>query len=251
METVNNNDESLIFGRNAVLELLRSDRAVDKVFVKKADRSDKISEIIRLASKRKVAISYVDPIKLDKMSSGANHQGVVASVPMKEYATVDDILEFAEQRGEKPFIVIADGILDPHNLGAMIRAAECCGVHGVIIPKHRAAGLTGVAVKSSAGAIEHVLIAKVTNLASTVEMLKDRGLWIYAVEIGGEPYYDCDMDRAAAFILGGEDEGVSRLLREKSDYIVSIPMYGKINSLNVSAAAAVVMSECAHQRNKK
>jgi 23S rRNA (guanosine2251-2'-O)-methyltransferase len=165
----------------------------------------------------------------------------------KEYCSVDDILKIAEERGEKPFIVIADGITDPHNLGALIRCAEGVGAHGLVIPKRRAVGLTPVVTRSSCGAIEHLAIAKVTNLAATVDLLREKGVWVFAAEAGGDAYYNTDFKCACAIVLGSEGEGVSRLLKEKSDYITSIPMYGHVNSFNVSTAAAVILAEISKQ----
>ena len=185
------------------------------------------------------------------MTGGANHQGIVAMAAQKEYCSVEDILAIAEERGEKPFIVISDGITDPHNLGALIRCAEGAGAHGIIIPKRRSVGLTAAVTKSSAGAIEHMAIAKVTNIAATVELLKKKGVWVFAAEAGGSAYYETDFNCAVAVVLGSEGDGVSSIVKEKSDYIVSIPMYGKVNSLNVSTAAAVILSEVARQQKAK
>ena len=189
--------------------------------------------------------------KLDKMSGFAVHQGVIAMAAEKEYCTIDDILAIAAERGEKPFIVIADGITDPHNLGALIRCAEGVGAHGLIIPKRRAVGLTSAVAKASCGAIEHLAIAKVTNIASTVEELKKQGIWIFSAEAGGQAYYDTDFKCPCALIMGSEGEGVSRLLKERSDFIVSIPMYGKVNSFNVSTAASVILAEISRQHRMK
>ncbi len=249
-----NNDAisgSYVIGRNAVSELLKSGRDIDKIYIKKGERTGSITVIAAEAIKRGITIVEVEGTKLDKMSGGQPHQGVCASAATKDYSTVDDILEVAKERGEKPFIVIADGIEDPQNLGALIRAAECAGAHGLIIPKRRAVGLTETVGRASAGAIEHLAVAKVTNLAQTVDELKEKGLWIFAAEAGGTAHYDTDMNCPAAIILGSEGFGVSRLLKDKSDFTVSIPMYGKINSLNVSSAGAVILSEAARQRNAK
>ncbi len=246
-ETVNCG--SYVVGRNAVFELLKSGRDVDKIYIKKGERTGSITVIAAEAIKRGIAVIEVENSKLDHMSAGAVHQGVVASAAIKAYSSVQDMLELAVAKGEKPLIIIADGIEDPQNLGALIRVADCAGAHGVIIPKRRAVGLNETVGKASAGAVEHVPVAKVTNLAQTVDELKEKGLWIFSAEADGKPYYQTDMSCAAAIILGSEGFGVSRLLKEKSDFIVSIPMFGKINSLNVSAAAAVVLCEAAKQRN--
>ena len=239
--------EGLVIGRNAVRELLRSGRAVDKIFVQKGEREGSIVVLVAEAVARHIPMVEVEKAKLDKMTSFATHQGIVAMAAEKEYCEVEDILRIAEERGERPFIVIADGITDPHNLGALIRCAEGVGAHGLIIPKRRAVGLTPVVTRSSCGAIEHLAIAKVTNLASTIDSLKQKGIWIFAAEAGGAAYYDTDLKCPCAIVLGSEGEGVSRLIKEKSDYIVSIPMYGHVNSFNVSTAAAVILAEVAKQ----
>ena len=239
--------EGLIVGRNAVRELLRSGRTVDKILVQRGEREGSIVVLVAEAIERKIPVIETDKAKLDKMSNFAAHQGVIAMAAEKEYCSVEDILAIAEERGEKPFIVIADGITDPHNLGAIIRCAEGVGAHGLIIPKRRAVGLTPVVSKSSCGAIEHLAVAKVTNLAATVDELKRRGVWIFAAEAGGAAYYDTDFKCPCAIIMGSEGEGVSHLLKEKADYITSIPMYGKVNSFNVSTAAAVILAEVSKQ----
>ena len=239
--------ESVIVGRNAVRELLKTDRAVDKLFVQRGEREGSIVVIVAEAVEKKIPIVEVDKARLDKMSGGAHHQGVLAMAAEKEYSTVDDILEIARERGEKPLIVISDGISDPHNLGALIRCAEGVGAHGIIIPKRRAVGLTAVVAKASAGAIEHMAIAKVSNIASCIEDLKERGIWVFSAEAGGEAYYDIDFKCPCALVFGSEGDGVSKLVKDKSDYIVSIPMYGKVNSFNVSTAAAIILAEAAKQ----
>lgn len=238
-------------GRNAVRELLRSGRAIDKIYVKNGSREGSVVVIVAEAIGRGIPIVEVDQNKLDRIACGGNHQGVVAMAAGKEYSTVEDILEIAAARGEKPLIVVSDGIEDPHNLGALIRCAECAGAHGIIIPKRRAVGVTPVVVKCSAGAIEHMAIARVTNLATTLKDLKDAGIWIFAAEAGGEAYYDVDFDVPAAIVFGSEGNGVSRLVKERSDFNVSIPMYGLVNSLNVSTAASVVLCHAARVRHGK
>lgn len=243
--------ENVIFGRNSVIELLKrpdAGKMIDKLYIKSGVREGSLKLIEAKAMEAKITLVDARPQKLDELTGGKAHQGVAAICAEKEYSTLDDILAIAEQRNEKPFVIIADGIEDPHNLGAVIRTAECAGVHGIIIPKRRSSGLTAVVAKSSAGAIEHMAIAKVPNLAAAVDELKEKGLWIYAAESGGTPYYKCDMNSPMVLILGGEDSGVSRLLMDKSDYRVSIPLHGQINSLNVSAAAAVLLNEAAIQR---
>ena len=238
-----------VIGRNAVSELLKSGRAVDKIYIKKGERTGSITVIASEAIRRSIPIVEVEGHKLDSMAGGQNHQGVIASAALKDYVGIDELLDNAKSKGEKPLIIIADGVEDPQNLGALLRVAECCGAHGVIIPKRRAVGLTEAVGRASAGAVEYVPVAKVTNLASAIDELKEKGLWIFAAEAGGTPHYQTDMTCSAGIILGSEGFGVSRLLKDKSDFIISIPMYGKINSLNVASAAAVILSEAAKQRN--
>ncbi len=242
-------DECVISGRNAVKELFASGRDIEKIYVQTGDREGSVNLLIGMAAERKIRIVDADKRKLDELSRGGRHQGIVAIAAERNYSTVEEILDYAAQRGEKPFVVILDGVEDPHNLGAVIRSAECCGVHGVIIPKRRAVGLTGTAVKASAGAAEHMRVAKVTNIAMTIDELKERGLWIFAADMGGDSYYNTDMTCAAAVVLGSEGFGISRLVKEKCDITVSIPLYGNVNSMNVSCAAAVILAEVARQRN--
>ena len=239
--------EGLIIGRNAVRELLRSGRTIDKLLVQKGEREGSIVVLVAEAVERHIPVIETDKAKLDKLTNYSVHQGVVAMAAEKEYCTVEDILAIAEERGEKPFIVIADGITDPHNLGAVIRCAEGVGAHGLIIPKRRAVGLTPVVSKASCGAIEHLAVAKVTNIAATVDELKEKGIWVFAAEAGGPAYYDTDFKCPCAIVLGSEGDGVSKIVKDRSDYIVSIPMYGKVNSFNVSTAAAVILAEVSKQ----
>lgn len=244
-----NEDSSTVVGRNAVRELLKSERTVEKIYVKKGGSHEgSITVLVAEALSRGIPISEVEQQKLDFLSGGANHQGIIAIASMKEYSSIDDMLALAQERNEKPLIVIADSIEDPHNLGALIRCAECAGAHGIVIPKRRAVGITSTVYKSSAGAIEHMLIAKVSNIATTIEELKKKGLWIFTSEAGGTPYYETDFNCACAVVLGSEGNGVSRLVKERSDYIVSIPMYGKVNSLNVSTAASVILCHVARMQ---
>lgn len=230
-----------VVGRNAVRELLRSGRCVDKLYVKSGNREGSIVVIVAEAVNRKIPVVEVSQEKLDVLAGSDNHQGVVALAAEKQYTDIDSILAIAKERGEKPLVVIADGIEDPQNLGALIRCAECAGAHGIIIPKRRASGLTPIVTKASAGAIEHMAIAKVSNLADTIEKLKEKGLWIFAAEAGGTSYVDVDFNVPSAIVFGSEGFGVSRLIKDRADYTVSIPMYGHVNSLNVSAAAAVIL----------
>lgn len=242
-------DENIISGRNAVRELLASGRDIEKIYIQTGEREGSVNLLIGMASERKINIIEATKTKLSEISGGARHQGIVAIASERDYSTVDEILEYAKERGEAPFLILLDGIEDPHNLGAIIRSAECCGAHGVIIPKRRAVGLTTTVAKSSAGAIEHMRVAKVTNLAQTIDDLKERGVWFYCADMGGDSYYSTDMKGSCGIVLGSEGFGVSRLVKEKCDFVVSIPLYGSVNSMNVSCAAAVIMAEVAKQRN--
>jgi 23S rRNA (guanosine2251-2'-O)-methyltransferase len=239
----------MIIGRNAVRELLSGDRDIDKVFVQKGEREGSINQLIAMLSERKIPIIEVEKVRLDAMTDHSRHQGIVAIASLHNYVSVDEIFAYAESKGEKPFIVILDGVEDPHNLGAIIRSAECSGVHGIIIPKRRAVGITPTVVKASAGATEYMRVAKVTNLASLIDDLKDRGMWIYAADMGGEEYHKTDLTGNVAVVFGSEGFGISRLVKEKCDFTLSIKLYGNVNSMNVSCAAAVIMTEVAKQRN--
>ncbi|HBR32143.1 MAG TPA: 23S rRNA (guanosine(2251)-2'-O)-methyltransferase RlmB [Clostridiales bacterium] len=247
----NGGNDNVFIGRNAVLELLKSGREIDKLYVQKGEREGSITLIVARAAESRIPVVEVDKHRLDKMSAGGVHQGVAAIASETAYVSVEDILAIAAERGEKPFIVICDSINDPHNLGAIIRTAECAGVHGVIIPKRRAVSVNGAAAKASAGAVFHMAVARVSNLSSAMRTLRDNNVWIYALESDGTPYYKSDFDCACAFVLGGENSGVTRLVRDNSDFVISVPMYGKINSLNVSNAGAVVLFEAARQRTQK
>lgn len=240
-----------VIGRNAVRELLRSGRPVDKLLVQNGEREGALIPIVGEAIARGIPVIETERRKLDQLSGFAPHQGVIAMAAEKEYCSVEDILNIARDRGEKALIVIADGICDPYNLGAVIRCAEGCGAHGLILPKRHAAGLSPLVTKASAGAIEHLAIAKVANISAAIETLKKAGVWIYAAEAGGEAYYDLDMSCPVAIVLGSEGAGVSELVRKHSDFTVSIPMYGKVNSFNVSTAAAVLLCEVARQQRAK
>lgn len=242
--------EGLVIGRSAVRELLRSERTVDKLLVHRGDREGSIVMLVAEAVDRGIPVVEVDRSKLDEMAGFVPHQGVIAMVAQKEYCTVEDILALAAERGEKPLIVIADGITDPYNLGALIRCAEGVGAHGLIIPRRRAVGLTALVAKSSAGAMEHLAVAKVSNIAATVKTLKEAGIWCYAAEAGGRPHYETDLTGPCALVFGSEGNGVSRIVRQVCDGVISIPMYGKVNSFNVSTAAAVILCEAARQMHK-
>lgn len=244
-------DANLIYGRNAVMEALKSEREIEKIFLRKGDREGSVRVIAALAKERSIPFVEVLPQKLEEMTGGAAHQGVAALASPVSYVTVDEILAQAQAKGEKPFLVICDDISDPHNLGAIMRSAECCGVNGIILPKRHSAPITSVAVKASAGAVSYLPIAKVSNLATTIDALKEKGVWIYGAEAGGSSVWDTDMRGATALVLGSEGNGISRLVREKCDFIVSIPMYGRINSFNVSCAASILLTEAARQRHKE
>lgn len=242
------NMEDMIFGRGPVKELLKSGHAVDKIIIKSGPYSKSLIPIIDAAKSRGIVISQADLAKLDKLANGENHQGVVALVSAYEYVSVKDILDKARQKGESPFVIICDKITDPHNLGAVIRTANCVGASGVIIPKRESAGMNSVVMKTSAGAAEYTPVAKVTNIASAIDELKKEGLWITAADMDGQSMYDIDFKGSIGIVIGSEGNGISRLVKEKCDFIASIPMCGEINSLNASAAAAVLMYEALRQR---
>ena len=240
--------ENLIIGRNAVAELIRSGAPVDKIYASGVEGS----VIPILAEARAAGITVIETTNeaLDRMAGGERHQGIAAAAAEKAYSTVEDILKIAEDRGEKPLIVVCDGIEDPHNLGAVIRCAECAGAHGIIIPERRACGLTPAVARASAGAIVHMAVAKVPNIASVIETLKKAGVWTFAAEAGGTDFFEADWNLPCAIVMGGEDSGVSRLVRERCDFTVSIPMYGHVNSLNVSTAASVLLCHAARMQRK-
>ena len=242
----------VIEGRNAVIEAMRAGRPIDKVYIAKGDTDATIAHIASKARDLGAVVVEADRRKLDSMSYSHAHQGVIALASVKEYATVDEIFAVAGERGEDPFIVICDEISDPHNLGAIIRTAECAGVHGVIIPKRRSAGITAVVDKTSAGAAEHIAVARVANLTSVLKDLKDRGVWIYGTAADGtSELWNTDMRGPIAVVIGSEGDGMSRLVSENCDFKLSIPMKGRISSLNASVSAAVVMYEVMRQRTAK
>lgn len=242
---------NLIEGRNPVLEALKSDREIEKIFVQKGALEGSIRQIIAIAREKKILIKEVDKAKLDSLSSTRNHQGVIASAALYKYYEVDDILKAARDKGEDPFIVILDEITDNNNLGSILRTADAAGVHGIIIPKRRAVGLTPAVAKISSGAIEYVPVAKVTNLSQTIEYLKEEGLWIAGADMGGETYYSKDMTGPVALVIGSEGEGLGRLVKENCDFLVSIPMKGRISSLNAAVSAAIILFEIQKQRAAK
>lgn len=239
-----------IFGRNNVIEAIKSDRCIDKLFVVEGG-SGSVGKIISLASEKRIPIIRMNMNKIESKFPGQNHQGVVASVAVREYSSVEDILDIAKQRGELPFIIIADEIVDPHNLGAIIRSAECFGAHGVIISKRRAVGLTASVEKASGGALNYMPVARVTNLPSTIDELKSQNVWVYCCDMDGKnTYYDQNYDGGVALVVGSEGSGVSPLVKKKCDFVVNIPMYGNVPCLNASVAASVVMQEIAKNRSK-
>ena len=240
----------LIEGRNAVIEALRANRAIDKIYLAKGDVDKTLGHIASKARAAGIVVVECDRRKLDFMSVTKAHQGVIALCAVREYCTVEDILALAAERNEKPFVIVCDEISDPHNLGAIIRSAECAGAHGVIIPKRRSAGLTAIVDKASAGAAEHMLIARVPNLPAALDTLKSRGLWIYGTAADGESgLRSTDFTGATALVIGSEGDGMGRLVRESCDFTVSLPMKGALSSLNASAAASIVMYEVLRQRS--
>ena len=241
--------EGLFIGRNAVMELLKSERSVDRIYMRGDSSEPALKNISKRAAEKGIPVVETDPRRLDKLAEGGMHQGVIAVAAETDYLSVEELFERTVNSGEKPFYLICDGINDPHNLGALIRSANCAGVNGVIIPKRRAVGVNGTVARSSAGAVFAMPIARVANLTNAVRFLKENGVWIWSVEAGGKPYYEQDFKGSCALILGSEGEGVSELLKKESDFIAGIPMYGTVNSLNVSNAGAIVMFEAAKQRN--
>lgn len=241
--------EDIIEGRNAVTAAIKSGRQIDKIYIKKGDNKGSILPIIAKAKERGIQVVEVDQKKLDSMSETGVHQGVIARIPPYEYKTVDDILNIAKEKGEPPFIVILDHLEDPHNLGSIIRTANCAGVHGVIISKHDGVTLTAAAVKASAGAASFTPVARVSNIAQTIDRLKEEGIWVTGADASGDrSIYEADLKGAVALVVGGEDKGISRLTAQKCDFLVGIPMKGDVNSLNASVAAAIMIYETMKQR---
>ena len=239
----------LIAGRNAIAEALRAGRAIDSLYVQRGERGGALQALVKKAKEAGAAIKEADPKKLDYLCGGANHQGVVAVAAVKEYATVEDLFRRAQEKDEPPFFVVCDELEDPHNLGAILRTAECAGAHGVIIPKRRSVGLTYAVGKASAGAVEYLPVARVGNLPSLLEELKARGLWSYAADMDGSPWCQTDFTGPTALVIGSEGRGVGRLVKEKADFVVSLPLKGNINSLNASVAAGILCDEVARQRS--
>ena len=246
-----NNEEksgNIICGRNPVLEAVRSGREIDRLLVAHGVSGGSVTAIIAKCRAKGILIKEVSPQKLDYYCGGANHQGVAVMFAAQEYATVGDILASAEERNEKPFIIICDEIEDPHNLGAIVRTAEACGVHGIIIPKRRSASLNATVAKAASGALEYMPVARVTNIASTIDELKSRGIWVFGADMDGEDYTKTDFDIPCAIVIGNEGSGIGALTAKKCDKIISLPMFGKINSLNASVAAGVLMYGAVRKR---
>lgn len=245
MENSNNN---IICGRNPVLEALRSGREIDRLFVAHGTGGGSVTAIIAKCRAKGILIKEISPQKLDYYCGGANHQGVAVMFASQEYATVDDMFALADSRGEKPFLIICDEIEDPHNLGAIIRTAEATGVHGVIIPERRSASLNATVAKAACGALEYVPVARVTNIANTIDALKERGVWVFGADMDGDDYTKTDFDAPCALVIGNEGKGIGALTAKKCDAILSLPMLGKINSLNASVAAGILMYEVVRSR---
>ena len=243
-----------IIGRNAVMEALRTDREIEKLTVLRqkpgAKAEGSLKKILAKAKDQRIPVEYTDRAGLDRIAAGGVHQGVIATVSDYEYRTVEDLLQTAKDRGEAPFLIILDGLEDPHNLGAIMRTAECDGAHGIIIPQRRSVTVNATVMKTSAGAAEHIGCARVTNIARTIEQLQEQGIWVYGCDMDGTSVYGTDLKGPAAIVIGNEGRGISRLVRDKCDFIISIPMKGQINSLNASNAAAIVTYEALRQREK-
>lgn len=241
-------NENQVEGRNAMLEVLNSGRDVEKILIARGNTEGTIRRIVAMATDRGIVVQQTDRQRLDDMSQTKNHQGIIGFVSAHEYVEVEDIIKIARDKGEEPFIILLDSITDPHNLGAIIRTADASGAHGVVIPKRRSVGLTATVSKTSAGAIEYVPVAKVVNLGNTIDDLKKMGLWVACADMEGKEHFEADMKGPIALVIGSEGEGVSRLVKEKCDFTVSIPMKGKIESLNASVAAGLLMYEVVRQR---
>lgn len=242
-------DNNIIEGRNPVMEALRAEREIDKIIVTKGNLEGSIKKIIAIAKEKKIPVQYVDRNKLNQISSVGAHQGVIAYVAAYKYYEIEEILESAREKDEDIFLIILDEITDPHNLGSIIRTANASGAHGVIIPKRRSVGLTATVAKTSAGAIEYVPVSKVTNLARIIDYLKEQGVWIIGADMDGEKmHYDSDLTGNVALVIGSEGKGISRLVKEKCDFLVRLPMKGQVSSLNASVAASILMYEVLRQR---
>ena len=249
-KNVNELKNEIIEGRNAVIEALRAERSIDKIYINKGDVDKTLGQIASKARDAGIVVVECDRRKLDFMSVTKAHQGVIAVCAVRDYCSIDEILSLAEERGEDPFVIVCDEISDPHNLGAIIRSAECAGAHGLVIPKRRSAGLTAIVDKASAGAAEHARIARVANIPAALKELKERGLWVYGTAAdGANDLWHTDFSGPVALVIGSEGDGMGRLVRESCDFILSLPMKGKISSLNASVAGAIVMYEIMRQRS--
>lgn len=247
-QNLDNQRNDIIAGRNPVMEAIRSGRSIESILIAKGERSGSVVAIIAKAKQKNIPVKDVDSKKLDFLAKGVNHQGIVAQCAVKEYSTLEDIFALAEEREESPFIIVLDKIEDPHNLGAIIRTAECAGAHGVIIPERRSAGLSYTVEKTSAGALEYMPVVRVKNISAVLQKLKDKGIWVYGADMDGEHYKKVNFDGAVALVIGNEGKGISPLVAKDCDVIVSLPMKGKINSLNASVAAGILMYEIADKR---
>ncbi|MFZ7121405.1 MAG: 23S rRNA (guanosine(2251)-2'-O)-methyltransferase RlmB [Eubacteriaceae bacterium] len=238
-----------IEGKNPIIEALKSDVNIEKIMIARGRRETGAQELFDLAKEKNIKIQYVDRKKLDYSSKTGSHQGIIALASEYKYSQLEDIFELAKKRNESPYLVILDQITDPHNFGAIIRTANACGVHGIIIPKNRSVGISPISIKSSAGAIEHTLICKVTNISQTLKELKKLGVWIAGASVEGKTYYECDLTGSLGIVIGSEGSGISRLVKTECDFLVSIPMHGEIDSLNASVAAGIILTEVRKQRN--
>lgn len=248
MRTEQEQRSDLLFGRNAILEALKAEREINTIVVAEGDKSGSLLKIMAAAKDRGVPVKFADSAKLETLTGSKHHQGVMAYVAAHRYAELEDVFSLAEGRGEALFVLIADEIEDPHNLGALIRTAEACGVHGLIVPKRRSVGLTPVVAKTSAGAIEHLPVVRVSNIVQTIELLKKRGVWVYGTDMQGTLIYEADFSGPIALVIGSEGKGLSRLTKEKCDDLFRLPMLGEVSSLNASVAGGVFMYEIVRQR---
>ena len=239
----------IIYGRNPVKEAYRAGKTIEKLYLPKGAPDPVLSPIYKMAKEKRTVISYVDKFTMDKLSEGGNHQGVLAQITDFDYCTVEDILALAKERDEDVLIVLIDGITDPHNLGAIVRSAECFGAHGIVIPKHRSVGVNDTVVKVASGATEHMLIAKVTNINDTIRMLKEHNVWVYATDFDGKAPKQANLTGNTAIVIGSEGEGIHKLTKELCDDTLTIPEYGKINSLNASVATGIILYEVVRQRH--
>lgn len=247
-QNFDNQRNDIIAGRNPVMEAIHSGRSIESILIAKGERSGSVVAIVAKAKQKNIPVKDVDQKKLDFLAKGVNHQGIVAQCAVKEYSSLEDVFALAEERNESPFVIVLDKIEDPHNLGAIIRTAECAGAHGVIIPERRSAGLSYTVEKTSAGALEYMPIVRVKNISSVIQKLKDRGIWVYGADMDGQSYKKTNFDGPVALVIGNEGKGISPLVAKDCDVIVSLPMKGKINSLNASVAAGILMYEIADKR---